>query len=75
MLDFFGVALKQAVNEQGAVQHWLVAADAYLIWIVMAWLIGCGFMSARGLLDSMLCLKLKNESSELASPHWDHTLN
>lgn len=75
MLDFFGVALKQPVNVQGAVQHWLVAVDAYLIWIVTAWVIGCGIMSARGLLDFILCLKLKNESSELVSPHWSHTLN
>lgn len=75
MLDFFGMALNQPVNVQGAVQHWLVGVDAYLIWIVTAWVIGCGIMSARGLLDFILCLKLKNESSELVSPHWSRTLN
>lgn len=75
MLDFFGIALNQPVNVQSVVQHWLVAMDAYLIWIVAVWAVGCGVMSARGLLDFMWCLKLKKESAELASPHWDHILN
>lgn len=75
MLDALNHQLKQMLNTQRAVQSWFSVMDNYLIWIVAGWFVGCVLMSARNLLDFMMCLKLKKEGAEIASPHWESTLD
>ncbi len=64
----------QIFDTQRVVQNWLSVMDSYLIWIVVVWFVGCLLMSARNLLDFLICIRLKKQGAELASPHWEKTL-